>query len=581
MRNTYTLRALSVFLSITLLMSLFSACGAETKTPQDDGPATTVATEENIPESSDDYIITSWEENGMIYVEKIDPESKTVLDDFSYSLPTTINDLYDSPEDIQAKYPDKKVLVWSSGDFLTSSATAIPIDEINSYLDSLGKDYVICYSPISIYTIIEPTFENKSFEVVESNTIEILEDKLSSGEQIDIITTGLFPYKDSENAIAVTAYEYFILNNMLEPLDSYFDENETAKEFYDSLPEKFWNSFRRNGSIYQIGSGYQNFSPWGVGRIRDITDEYAVSEELMNKYGWDIEKPIEDQIDIIVEIIKKETSFSGVANFTIDYNYRFDGVSCVAYDGEEDKAIRLTESEEFIEFINWLYTLKGAGVLYNGERPNSFINLSLLDTFASKEYERAIFNTDGTEAGIKAYISVTSDEGYIINESGSGAGIYTGSNYKEEAFDFIILALTDPTLNDLISFGVEGVNYSTEDGKIIISDNALSRSKCGFLNPLVCSPFTNGNSIDTPDNVNEVYREMILSAEEDETASILFDFSNIGETYADVTVALNEFNIIGYDSADEALAELDKVLTEAGIDMLIDEVNAQYQSLRA
>ena len=74
---------------------------------------------------------------------------------------------------------------------------------------------------------------------------------------------------------------------------------------------------------------------------------------------------------------------------------------------------------------------------------------------------------------------------------------------------------------------------------------------------------------------------MILSAEEDETASILFDFSNIGETYADVTVALNEFNIIGYDSADEALAELDKVLTEAGIDMLIDEVNAQYQSLRA
>ena len=66
MRNTYTLRALSVFLSITLLMSLFSACGAETKTPQDDEPATTVATEENIPESSDDYIITSWE--GCLYI---------------------------------------------------------------------------------------------------------------------------------------------------------------------------------------------------------------------------------------------------------------------------------------------------------------------------------------------------------------------------------------------------------------------------------------------------------------------------------------------------------------------------------
>lgn len=558
-------------------MSLFSACGAETKTPQDDGPATTVATEENIPESSDDYIITSWEdEDGGIYIGNIDPETGEIVSKNYYGHTDYPEDMYESPEDMQAKYPGKKVLVWASGDFLAGSSAIIPIDEINSYLDSLGKDYVICYSPMSMFYIQFP-----GNNTIQNNTETMLMDKLASGEQVDIITTGLLTYLEYENRTAAGVYEHLIQNNILEPLDSYFDGNETAKEFYDSLPEKFWNSFRRNGSIYQIGSGYQNFSPWGVGRIRDITDEYAVSEELMNKYGWDIEKPIEDQIDIIVEIIKKETSFSGVANFTIDYNYRFDGVSCVAYDGEEDKAIRLTESEEFIEFINWLYTLKGAGVLYNGERPNSFINLSLLDTFASKEYERAIFNTDGTEAGIKAYISVTSDEGYIINESGSGAGIYTGSNYKEEAFDFIILALTDPTLNDLISFGVEGVNYSTEDGKIIIGDNALSRSKCGFLNPLVCSPFTNGNSIDTPDNVNEVYREMILSAEEDETASILFDFSNIGETYADVTVALNEFNIIGYDSADEALAELDKVLTEAGIDMLIDEVNAQYQSLRA
>ena len=74
---------------------------------------------------------------------------------------------------------------------------------------------------------------------------------------------------------------------------------------------------------------------------------------------------------------------------------------------------------------------------------------------------------------------------------------------------------------------------------------------------------------------------MILSAEEDETASILFDFSDIGEVHADVTVALNEFNIIGYDSADEALAELDKVLTEAGIDELIEEINAQMNNIKA
>lgn len=484
--------------------------------------------------------------------------------------------MYESPEDMQAKYPGKKVLVWASGDFLAGSSAIIPIDEINSYLDSLGKDYVICYSPMSMFYIQFP-----GNNTIQNNTETMLMDKLASGEQVDIITTGLLTYLEYENRTAAGVYEHLIQNNILEPLDSYFDGNETAKEFYDSLPEKFWNSFRRNGSIYQIGSGYCFSSTSDVTRIRGNKDEYMISERLMNEYGWDIEKPIEEQLDIINEIIKSESMFGGISDYNTEYIYYFNGIYGVAYDGEEDKAVKLTESDEYIDYVRWLYTLKDAGVLNNGERSNSFIQLYLLDLFASEKFESILFNAAATEAGTETYINVTNDEGYIINKSSGGAGIYTGSNYKEEAFDFIILALTDPTLNDLISFGVEGVNYSTEDGKIIIGDNALSRSKCGFLNPLVCSPFTNGNSIDTPDNVNEVYREMILSAEEDETASILFDFSNIGETYADVTVALNEFNIIGYDSADEALAELDKVLTEAGIDMLIDEVNAQYQSLRA
>ena len=558
-------------------MSLFSACGAETKTPKDDEPATTAATEENIPESSDDYIITSWEdEDGGIYIGNIDPETGEIVSKNYYGHTDYPEDMYESPEDMQAKYPGKKVLVWASGDFLAGSSAIIPIDEINSYLDSLGKDYVICYSPMSMFYIQFP-----GNNTIQNNTETMLMDKLASGEQVDIITTGLLTYLEYENRTAAGVYEHLIQNNILEPLDSYFDGNETAKEFYDSLPEKFWNSFRRNGSIYQIGSGYCFSSTSDVTRIRGNKDEYMISERLMNEYGWDIEKPIEEQLDIVNEIIKSEPLFGGISNFTTAYIYYFNGIYGVAYDSEEDKAVKLTESDEYIDYVRWLYTLKDAGVLNNGERSNSFIQLYLLDLFASEKFESILFNAAATEAGTETYINVTNDEGYIINESSSGAGIYTGSNYKEEAFDFIILALTDPTLNDLISFGVEGVNYSIEDGKISIDNNVLNRAKSHFLNPLVCSPFTNGSTITAPDNVNEVYREMILSAEEDETASILFDFSNIGETYADVTVALNEFNIIGYDSADEALAELDKVLTEAGIDMLIDEVNAQYQSLRA
>lgn len=150
-------RILSVFLSIVLFLILFSGCHAEINTLQNNS-STTIATEDYISNSLlGSYIITSWEdEDGGIYIGNIDPETGEIISENYYGHIDYPEDMYESPEDMQAKYPGKKVLVWASGDFLAGSSAIIPIDEINSYLDSLGKDYVICYSPMSMFYIQFP-----------------------------------------------------------------------------------------------------------------------------------------------------------------------------------------------------------------------------------------------------------------------------------------------------------------------------------------------------------------------------------------------------------------------------------------
>lgn len=183
---------------------------------------------------------------------------------------------YVTYEEVQEKYPDKTVLVWQ----LHFGAANICTEEINEYLDSLGKDYAVCFLPESIYG---------------DEYIDIVKDKIADGEQIDLLFTG---YRVNESdSWGLSPYTSFIDDGLLIALDGYLADTEIGQELYDLMPDGYWESVSINGSVYGFCADLNYLSS-------DTYIEY--NKELVTEYGFDTEVSIFEQEETVAQIVETE-----------------------------------------------------------------------------------------------------------------------------------------------------------------------------------------------------------------------------------------------------------------------------------
>lgn len=180
---------------------------------------------------------------------------------------TTQSNVLPTFEKVQAEYPGKTVLVWAA-----QYMRAVPVEEINKYLDNNGYDFAVCFKPFDVDITESALFPDACVENIK---------RLDSGEQIDIISP--MNYKD------------YVFGGMYEPLDDYL-ETDLGKNLYGIMPTGHWESLRINGSIYGVHGpdGYALTPDWG----------YFVNAELVEKYDFDVSKPIGEQIDILKKLSK-------------------------------------------------------------------------------------------------------------------------------------------------------------------------------------------------------------------------------------------------------------------------------------
>ncbi|MCD7785363.1 MAG: hypothetical protein LUH18_07300 [Oscillospiraceae bacterium] len=101
----------SLILAIILCLTIFTSCGNRSEELPQESETTTAATTTSVttvPESEEEYYVTSWtEENGLLIVEEtyVSGNGKTLYRHKYYP------NYYESADEIQAKYPDKTVLV--------------------------------------------------------------------------------------------------------------------------------------------------------------------------------------------------------------------------------------------------------------------------------------------------------------------------------------------------------------------------------------------------------------------------------------------------------------------------------------
>lgn len=140
-----------------------------------------------------------------------------------------------------------------------------------------------------------------------------------------------------------------------------------------AFPEKLWESLRINGSIY-----------WLSGCIDDVLSSdrgYYVNAELAKKYGYDVTKPILEQLEILRDVKENEKDtdvFSTYMKFdSIVSNVNVKMLSSAVYwNGDTHSAELSIDNAEYIEALRLYDTMKKEQMLNNmaAKTSDSFYN---------------------------------------------------------------------------------------------------------------------------------------------------------------------------------------------------------------
>lgn len=449
---------------------------------------------------------------------------------------------FPSYKEVAEQYPDKTILVWTIQETLYEKHYSFRTREINEYLNSIDCDYVLCFEPLS-YEITQAYPDAYVREV---------EELISSGYQIDIISP--------------MNYGEFVYAGLYTPLDEFFLTEDGAK-LYSLMPEKFWESLRINGSIYGINTTalYTLSLDWG----------YYVNAELAQKYNYDVTKSVLDQLDILQAVKENEKNtdvFSTnlyISNIIHSTDVK-EIVPGIYWNEETHSAECVLDNSEYIEKLHLYDTLNSLNLLNDMNRMTSdsffIMQDNVVGGYKYNDTIELIYN--GNEVNAIPVFNVKTS----IRNCPAATGICSYSENKEKAFKLISLIYTDPILNNILTYGIEGEDFNCDNDTVDTVVNPFNTIR--FANDLIC--YNRNNSTLTADRYRAVYENASVHEDQD----FVFDGRELADEICAVANIMNNFALPGTDgekTLDKVLAETRAMLEQAGLNRLIDECNRQYE----
>jgi putative aldouronate transport system substrate-binding protein len=164
-------------------------------------------------------------------------------------------------------------------------------------------------------------------------------------------------------------------------------------------------------------------------------------------------------------------------------------------------------------------------------------------------------------------IKITDVKAYAANIESDVWCVSSWSENTEFAENLFTLLSQDETLNNLLYYGIEGVSYSCDNGKVTATDTE----------EIFGSQATIGNELLLIENkpLKEQYESYNDSLEVVDLSK--YDFSEFDADFAEFAAIINEYDdILTGESADyeNRLAQLSDSLDNAGFNDAIDKINA-------
>lgn len=452
---------------------------------------------------------------------------------------------------LKEKYPDKTILVWATDQEKRYE------DEMNEYLISKGKDYVVCFDNILFGGL---QFDAQGSPVSYSMK---LDQCIAEGARYDIIDSGgIYMNLDGFGS----SYQRCVSKGYFEPLDSYLTDTNQGRKLFEIMPEKFWDTLRINGKI----CGFDGLLTSVRYEEGFVFNTYLTEKERIDvsAFGGSFTEMLTSLIDY----------YKGKA-FKLDldgllmspaYAAGLDMVTDCVYI-EDGKAKNIFENEKWIAVFDMIGEGFRNGNIYSlGEKER--IDELLADTCTLAG--GASVNDGRT---LKKYILDMTD-GYVrmpkrgskLGSASSAVGIWSGSDNKDKAFDAIASVMSDAELLDLLHFGPD---RKYEDGAV--PEDTLHFTE-GLDNLLVRTPlksegkeYTEGLRKSFEEYGTDALPEksLDLTAVEDRIVKTNMIVSNIGVYFPSESC----------NDGREYLKELNRQLFDAGLQDIIDEVNKQLE----
>lgn len=402
---------------------------------------------------------------------------------------------------------------------------------------------------------------------------------LSAGEGIDVFPVYMTPLTTVAN------------NGQILPLNDLLAEY--GQGIVEQIGEEFINCGKVGDEVFGITTGRDLAASYGFEMRKDICDKYNIDYENITTL---------DQLhDALVTVHTNEPDLVCVvpSNGELVRNWGWDPLGDagtplgVLMDmGQSDTVVNLFETDYYREFVTTMHqwyeeglimadavsntenvgTMMGAGTAFGG-----FMNL--------KPYFNVQETTNyGTEIVVSEIIPAFST---TSNVSMATWAIASSTKYPEAAMKLLNMMYTDPTLENLMIYGIEGEHYvvlgDAANGQKIIgypegvdATNTTYRPSGGWL---WCNQFIGHVWTGNPADYWDVTREFNQTAIKSNAFGFTWDSSNVRNQVTACTNVMQKYHqalMCGAVDPDETLPKFIQELKDAGIDAIIADKQAQY-----
>ena len=408
-------------------------------------------------------------------------------------------------------------------------------------------------------------------ELADLDYPEKLNLELASGGDVDVFFTAKW--------FEVVGTDQLVKNNAALDIS---DILKDYPELYNSMDEVFWQGSRYNGRDYfvpiykDIVSGYSVYAhpetAEAVGcdmstihQLSDLTPylEKAAEMGLRFPFLWQNEKLFD--------------------YFTIDKYYSIVPFAGVPTTGDTAKIVNMVATDEYMSYCKLMNEWANAGYINEAEATKSAPG----DAYVGDEFGFTWVTTaaDGSAASMLGWepVSVELTKGWVT--TGATLGACYGVNVKSQKVDasmkFLQLLMTDTTLADLYTYGIEGVNYTRDEkGKIVTAEGNSYHHWAWESSSLKTASL----STDQADNYIEVLEAFNANGTPVPCMGFNFDSTPVSAEFAAVNNAVEEYAYLletGFIDPEEGIPQYLAALNEAGVDVVIAEMQAQYDAWMA